>query len=169
NRLDRLRGDGLSTIFYGANWRFVFSGQSYFDLFSAASPLRHTWSLAVEEQFYLVWPLVAFGCLWIGRGRVRYLAGLCLAGIAASMFAMTLLYDAGDPARAYYGTDTRGHVILIGAVLALLLAKWESPRTARGRTGLQLAGLVGAAYIAWALARIGDTDGWMYRGGLGRC
>ena len=56
--LDRIRADSFAALGYVANWRFVFSGQSYFDQFSQPSPLRHMWSLAIEEQFYLVWPLI---------------------------------------------------------------------------------------------------------------
>jgi len=68
SQLDTLRGDGISSLFYFANWHFVLSGQSYFDLFSLPSPMRHLWSLAIEEQFYLVWPLVVLACLRVGRG-----------------------------------------------------------------------------------------------------
>jgi Acyltransferase family len=69
HQLRTLRADGLASVFYFANWHFVLSGQSYFDLFTLPSPMRHLWSLAIEEQFYLLWPLVALGCLWIGRGH----------------------------------------------------------------------------------------------------
>ena len=121
DQLGSLRGDGLATLFYGANWRFVASGQSYFDVFSAASPLRHAWSLAIEEQFYLVWPLIAFACLRLARGRTRLLGAFCIAGAAGSIVLMASLYDPADPSRAYYGTDTRAHALLIGALLAVVL------------------------------------------------
>src|SRR6186713_1060434 len=61
--LGRIRADGLASFGYFANWRFVFSGASYFDNFTAPSPMRHLWSLAVEEQFYLVWPLLTYAVL----------------------------------------------------------------------------------------------------------
>ena len=162
-QLDRLRGDGLATLFYGANWRFIASGQSYFDLFSEASPLRHMWSLAIEEQFYLVWPLITFACLRLARGRHWLLGLVCGAGAGASIATMAALYDPVDPSRAYYGTDGRAHLLLIGAGLALVLARW-SPRGA-ARSGVNALGLAGAlACVAfWGL--VPDSAAWMYRGG----
>ena len=68
DQLGVIRGDGLATLFYGANWRFIASGQTYFALVSLPSPFRHAWSLAIEEQFYLVWPLITLACLRLARG-----------------------------------------------------------------------------------------------------
>ena len=79
--LSTLRGDALSTLAYVANWRFIFSGQSYFVHFGPPSPLLHTWSLAVEEQFYLIWPAVALFVLR-RRGR-RALAVVAAIGMVA--------------------------------------------------------------------------------------
>lgn len=164
HQLDRLRGDGLATLFYGANWRFIESGQSYFDLFTEASPLRHMWSLAIEEQFYLVWPLITFACLRLARGRRWLLGGVCVTGAAASITAMAVFYDPSDPSRAYYGTDSRAHLLLIGAALALILARW-SPQRGAARSSVHAFGLLGGLGCLAAWIWVPDTASWMYRGG----
>ncbi len=162
--LGRLRWDGISGLFYVANWRFVASGQSYFDLFSGASPFRHLWSLAIEEQFYLVWPLVTLGCLTLGRGRLRVLGGVAIGGVVVSTALMALLFDSADPSRAYYGTDTHAHPILVGVLLALVLVDRPavSTRSARALDGLGFVALVGM-FAAFAFAH--DTATSLYRGG----
>ena len=114
------RGDFLATLFYYANWHFVLTDQSYFTQYLSVSPVRHTWSLAIEEQFYIGWPLVVV--LVLRRWGVRVLGSVAGALSVASMAAMWLLFDAAaDPSRAYYGTDARIFQILFGAVLAIVL------------------------------------------------
>jgi peptidoglycan/LPS O-acetylase OafA/YrhL len=164
-RLDGIRSDVLWTLFYGANWHFISSGQSYFDLFSEASPLRHAWSLAIEEQFYLFWPLITFAAMKAGKGRTNVLAGVCVAGIAASSAVMVAVYDSDDPSRAYYGTDSRASQLLIGALLAIALTRW-SPSTRGQRRGVQVVGLAGAAFMLWAFTSTTDTQSWLYYGGF---
>src|SRR5262249_61028934 len=97
-QLGTLRGDGISSLFYFANWHFVLSGQSHFDLFSLPSPMRHLWSLAIEEQFYLVWPLIVLVCLRVGRGSRTVLPGVCVARIAASPLVLAVRYPPAHPA-----------------------------------------------------------------------
>jgi peptidoglycan/LPS O-acetylase OafA/YrhL len=162
--LGQLRGDGLATLFYGANWRFIATGQSYFTLYTTASPFRHMWSLAIEEQFYLVWPLVAFACLWLARGRRWLLATVCVVGALASSLVMAAVYRPSDPSRAYYGTDSRAQLLLVGCLLAIVLARW-SPRRPASRATVSVAGVVGLAYCAWAWFAISDHAAWMYRRG----
>ncbi|HEY1117701.1 MAG TPA: acyltransferase, partial [Acidimicrobiales bacterium] len=113
--LDRFRGDALAAIGYVANWRFVLSDLSYAELFQGESPLQHYWSLAIEEQFYLVLPLIAAVLLRRRRGWIA-LAGLAAVGAVASVGA-TLAIGGGD--RAYYGTDTRMAELLVGVLLAV--------------------------------------------------
>ncbi len=164
DQLRSLRADGLASLFYVANWRFVLSGQSYFALFTLPSPMRHLWSLAIEEQFYLVWPLVVLACLRVGRGSRTVLAGVCVAGIGASIAVMAMLYEPADPSRAYYGTDARAHTILVGALLALLLARRRA-RTRSAGWGLHLPGMVAAAACVWAWVNVTDQGSGMYHGG----
>lgn len=162
--LGRLRWDGLAGLFYVANWRFIASGSSYFDLFTSPSPVRHLWSLAIEEQFYLVWPLVTLGCLRLAKGRLYVLAGVCVVGTAASVWIMDVLWNEGDPSRAYYGTDARAHTILIGCLLALALFVWK-PQTRTARIALQVAGVCGALTMLWSWHAVEDISSTYY--GLG--
>ncbi len=162
--LDRLRGDGLAALAYVANWRFVLTGQSYVDGFLDPSPLRHLWSLGVEEQWYLVWPLIVV----VLAGRIRrrpVLVGVLAAAAGASAVLMAALHHPGtDPSRAYYGTDTRAQALLVGAALAAWRVgrpvAWPRRRTADvgGAVGLAL---LGAAVVAGRV----DAD-WLYRGGF---
>jgi peptidoglycan/LPS O-acetylase OafA/YrhL len=158
------RWDALSSLFYVTNWRFIASGQSYFDVFSTASPVRHLWSLAIEEQFYLVWPIVTLACLRVRRGRTDLLAAVCVAGAVASAVAMAVLYDPASPSRAYYGTDTRVHTILIGALLALVMLR-RQPRRAGARHALQVAGAIALVVILWTWTTVDATSAGYY--GLG--
>ena len=158
-----IRADGLASLFYVANWRFILNQQSYFTLFSAASPFRHMWSLAIEEQFYLVWPLIAVASLRIARGSLRVRGAISIVGAAASALLMASLYQAGDPSRSYYGTDTHAHTILIGAVLALAALRWRPSSTVR--RAIEILGAFALLGVVATMVRFTDTAAAFYRGG----
>jgi peptidoglycan/LPS O-acetylase OafA/YrhL len=155
--LSRLRGDGLAGLFYVFNWRLIVTGQSYFELFSEASPLRHLWSLAIEEQFYLVWPLIVLVCL---RHSWRRLAIVSVAGVAASAVAMAMLFEPADPSRAYFGTDTRVQSLLVGALLAMA----TRVRVPAARVWAYCGALAFAMCTLWWFTG-DDHAAWLYRGG----
>ncbi|MFI5053280.1 MAG: acyltransferase family protein, partial [Acidimicrobiia bacterium] len=164
--LGRIRADTFATLGYVANWRFVFSGQSYFDQFAQPSPLRHMWSLAIEEQFYLIWPLIVCFLLW-WRRSLRVLIGACIAMIVTSAGLMALLYQPGhDPSRVYYGTDTRAQSLLIGAIVGILLFQHGPIRSLYWRTALRVAALVGAGYTLWLFWGMSERTDSLYQGGF---
>ncbi|MCH8850377.1 MAG: acyltransferase [Chloroflexi bacterium] len=164
--LTALRHDAIATIAYVANWRFVFSGESYFQQFVVPSPLRHTWSLAIEEQWYLFWPVLVLALLRWRRGSVATLLGLSLALAAASALLMAWLFDPqGDPSRVYYGTDTRAQSLLVGAALAAWLIRYR-PDFAGKTQLLQAAALACAAFIGWAWIVTPENSQLLYRGGF---
>jgi peptidoglycan/LPS O-acetylase OafA/YrhL len=115
----RTRADALASLGYVNNWHQVLAERSYFESFGRPSLLEHLWSLAVEEQFYLLWPLLlGFGLSRLGRRRT---AIVTLTAAAASGLAMGLLFEPGsDPSRVYFGTDTHASGLLAGALLAFL-------------------------------------------------
>ena len=124
-----LRGDVLAALGYVTNWYLVFGHESYFEAVGRPSLLKHLWSLAVEEQFYLFWPLV----FWLGvsfgatRWRTRRLLFVALAGAAAAALLMANLYRPEvDPSRLYFGTDTRVTGLLVGAALAFVWTPWRA-------------------------------------------
>jgi len=165
---DILRWDILSALGYVANWRFIAAGQGYFQEFLSPSPVKHLWSLAIEEQFYVFWPLIAFGALALARGaRVwgrRIVLALLGAGIVASVVLLALTYDRSDPSTAYYATFTRAHELLIGALAAALVT--GAPRvTGFLRRHAVAVSTLGLAAVIVAAVFISDTDSFYYFGG----
>ncbi|HEV2309915.1 MAG TPA: acyltransferase, partial [Acidimicrobiia bacterium] len=169
NELSQIRADGLATLGYVANWHQIAHGTSYWDLFRAPSPLQHAWSLAIEEQFYLVWPLVVVAVLaW--RRSVRGVLVAALVGAAASFAVMLLLYTPGaDPQRVYLGTDARASSILLGAALAAAgAARWRV-RSRAGRVALEVAAWAGLGWLAWAFTQLDGQSALLVHGGLLLC
>ncbi len=164
--LSRIRGDGLATLFYFANWRSIFAGKSYWDLFSAPSPLEHTWSLAIEEQFYVLWPLISFFVLRRAKGSAKGLLVTSVVLALASAAAMFVLYSADNTSRAYMGTDTRGASILVGAALACVLAGRPPLANVTATRALDLAGFVALAGLGVAWARLDGQSEFLYHGGF---
>ncbi|HEY2213639.1 MAG TPA: acyltransferase, partial [Acidimicrobiales bacterium] len=173
-----LRGDGLASLFYVANWHFIDSGSNYFNQTALTSPLTHMWSLAVEEQFYLVWPLVVLGLFSLTRSR-RLLLVACVVGALASSLEMARLYSVANVNRVYYGTDTRAQSLLVGAALAVGLSLWADRRTAhqesrsnwelRAPSSRLMALLIGLAGVAGSLflwTTVSYNEAFAYRGGF---
>jgi peptidoglycan/LPS O-acetylase OafA/YrhL len=167
DQLSSLRRGLLGAVTFSSNWSQAVAHQSYFSVFGPPPPLQHLWSLAVEEQFYLVWPLVL--AVAVIRLRRRWLrATIAWTGAAASAATMAAVYAPGsDPSFVYYGTDTHASGLLIGAALALT---WPLARvaaaSARAARALDVAGLIGLAAIAWAITHFAGSDAALYPAGL---
>jgi len=164
--VEKIRSDGFATIGYVANWKFIFAGQSYFDQFTQPSPFRHMWSLAIEEQFYLIWPLIVFGILFFTRS-IRALLAAAFAMMIGSALLMAVLYQPGhDPSRVYYGTDTRAQSLLMGAIAGIIVF-WHGPLRSRlALRVLRLLALVGAVYTLWLWSTMSERSNALYRGGF---
>jgi peptidoglycan/LPS O-acetylase OafA/YrhL len=168
DQIGQIRGDALASLFYFANWHFIFDHTSYFEQFGRPSLFTHLWSLSVEEQFYLFWPLVfAAGMKVFGRGRL--LLGV-LAGAIASVVLAWILFDPGhDASRIYYGTDTHAIGLLAGVALALV---W-SPTQLRTHKSfgplvgpiLDAVGVIALGYLVLSFAHVHDYDLALWHGG----
>jgi len=174
SQLPSLRGAVAAAAGYVSNWWLIAHNASYFARFGPPSPLGHLWSLAVEEQFYLIWPWLILAGLMLTRGlddpaRRRWFCRGSLVLAAVSAIAMEVLYHPGyDPTRVYDGTDTRAFALLIGAALAFARPSRLMPPQPN-RTGRQLldrVGVLGLIVIAVLIWRTGQYSAFMYRGGL---
>ncbi|HEX5945165.1 MAG TPA: acyltransferase family protein [Acidimicrobiales bacterium] len=175
------RGDALATLGYVANWHALADEADYWDMFVQPSPFDHMWSLAIEEQFYVVWPLAVLGLVALARRRSwstpGLVAGVATVGAASSFVVLAATYDPLDTSRAYYGTDARVGPTLLGAALAAAsIARGRASLVARGgvdagrrswpEPGQVALGVAALAATGWAVAALDGIGPAYYRGGL---
>jgi peptidoglycan/LPS O-acetylase OafA/YrhL len=166
----QLRNPALATLFYVANWQQIIAGHGYFAQFTAPSPLQHTWSLAIEEQYYLCWPLVLGVMLAARSARPRWprhsVAGATLVLALASLIWMGVAAHLLGPNRAYLGTDTRAWELLLGGAAAMVWPPGE-PVRARRLPAWSVAGVVGLVGVAVGASTASGPPWWIWDGGLG--
>jgi peptidoglycan/LPS O-acetylase OafA/YrhL len=166
------RADAIASLFYVTNWWFIFSDASYFEAIGRPPFLQHLWSLAVEEQFYLLWPaLVLILLRWRGRRAVFYVA--LGAALASTLWMAFLAISNGypqeaDPSRAYFGSDSHIMGLLLGAALAMV---WRPGRlstrlTAGAKAVITAIGILALLGVAYFFLFVGEYSNFLYRGGF---
>ncbi len=163
----RLRDDALASLAYVANFRFIATGDQYGANFASASPFTHFWTLSIEEQFYVVLPVVLLAVIAVSKGSRRWIGGVVCALIVGSVIWSNWLVSSGAPVdRLYFGTDVRFPEILAGVLLALWWTPRRDPLGPGGERAVAWLGAIAliAAVALWATADLNDTI--FYRGGL---
>ena len=166
-----LRADTLAALAYAANWWFIWNGTSYFDTLGRPPLLQHLWSLAIEEQFYLCWPLLLGWALRRGGRRLVAIVSILLAALSTGWMAwLAVRADwpaSGDPSRLYFGTDTHAMGLFVGAAFAMLWRPWRAASTPHwaARLGWNLVGLLSLGLVLGAFLFIEEQAPLMFRGG----
>ncbi|MGE7090921.1 acyltransferase family protein [Lysinibacillus sp. NPDC048646] len=167
--LSNLRGDTVSSIFYTSNWWFIYHELSYFDSFAAPSPLKNLWSLAIEEQFYIIWPVLLTVGLFIFKKQSKLSIFIFISALCSAML-MSILYQPGmDPSRVYYGTDTRSFELLIGCWLALV---WPMKRLTSKKLSIEhvnklnITSFIALGTFILCVIFVDEYQGFLYRGGM---
>lgn len=174
NRIIFTKGckDFLASVLGFNNWWQIFNKVSYFEAVGVTSPFTHCWSLAIETQFYLIYPLILLGIYKLvkSRGEGRAKRGLLFAGVTLllaliSVILMIVLFDPQqDASRVYYGTDTRAFSLLFGALLAILWEYRMVPRRLSASVNMVLGSVSFAVLLVMTIAINGSSNFW-YRGG----
>ncbi len=171
--LFKLKTDLLPALFWFTNWWYIFKQESYFTAVASPSPVLHFWSLSIEEQFYLIWPLILL-ILFRFQASHKTVCRFCLGLSIVSAILMSVLYDpTGDPSRVYYGTDTRAFSLLIGAYLAFRWPVFSKNKhlnptylPLQAQNTVRIAGLISFIALFAMTAFISGTHPFWYYGGL---
>ena len=164
--------DFLASVLGFNNWWQIFNKVSYFEAAGVPSPFTHCWLLAIETQFYLIYPLILLGIYKLAksRGEGQAKRGLLFAGVTLllaliSVILMIVLFDPQqDASRVYYGTDTRAFSLLFGALLAILWEYRMVPRRLSASVNMVLGSVSFAVLLVMTIAINGSSNFW-YRGG----
>lgn len=167
NLLRDIRGTIWTNLLYVYNWWEIGHGQSYFDRFAGESPFTHLWTLGIEGQFYLVWPLILIIFLLVLRRR-SLIAWFTLGLAVLSAILMAVLYDPNNVNRVYYGTDTRGFAILLGAWLALVwpMNNLSNNITRASSWFLDGVGAISTIILLYGYFTLSGQAEFTYRGGM---
>ena len=172
-----LRKSHLDAIFgyiYSSNWWYIFHKLDYFDSFGAQSPFKHLWSLAIEEQFYMIFPLLFLlvngkkkskdGTYKLNKNFLYVVLGLILV----SLIAHILLFDINNISRIYFGTDTRAFSLLVGVVGAILypMERLHSKVTPQQNMIYSILSLVSIAGLITVMIYTSEYNTWLYKGGF---
>lgn len=166
--LERLRDDAIPALLYYSNWWYIFQDLSYFEAMSTPSLLTHFWSLAIEEQFYIIWPLLIAGAFLCHMSKKQMVSLTLLMALLSSLLMALFYSPTTDPSRVYYGTDTRAFSLLIGAALAFI---WPSQKLSKTiptslRRSMDAIGAVCLAAILIMMIVVNQYDSFLYRGGM---
>ena len=167
--IENLKSSTLPAVFFFSNWYYIFSGTPYFS-FSITPPLlNHFWSLAVEAQFYMLWPFLLIALQRFVKKQWLKVALVALGAVLSAVLMAVLYQPGADPSRVYYGTDTRVYSLLLGAALAFALpsrriAGFELKR--KTRIILDVFGLLALAGVLFATYYVTQYDDFLYYGGM---
>lgn len=166
--LDGVKNDGPWAVLYMANWHFIAESGGYWASFTQPSMFDHLWSLAIEEQFYVLWPVVLLAIWSWSRRPQRTLMVVAIVGVIVSFTTMLFLFDGGDPTRVYMGTDTRAASLLVGALVATSPVRRFVRRVVmRADARLEIVILALGAGVLWSWFAVdGTSASALFRGGL---
>ena len=166
--------DAIFGYIYSSNWWYIFHKLDYFDSFGSQSPFKHLWSLAIEEQFYMIFPLLF---LLINRKKKdkdgfyklnRNFLYVILGVILVSLIAHIILFDINNISRIYFGTDTRAFSLLVGVVGAILypMDKLNTKITPQENLVYSVVSLISIAALITIMIYTSEYNTWLYRGGF---
>ncbi|MGE3039228.1 acyltransferase family protein [Staphylococcus aureus] len=162
----QMKRDAIAAIFYVSNWWYISQNVDYFNQF-AIEPLKHLWSLAIEEQFYLLFPLVITFLLHRFKPR-NIIQTLFIVSLISLGLMIVIHFITGDNSRVYFGTDTRLQTLLLGCILAFIWPPFALKKDISRKivVSLDIIGISGFAVLMTLFFIVGDQDQWIYNGGF---
>lgn len=165
--IKNVKQDTFAALFYVSNWWYIFHHVSYFDSFKVM-PLKHLWSLAIEEQFYVFWPILLMILLRIKKLKRHFVLVVFISSLISLLLMILIAEPNVDNSRVYFGTDTRLQTLLLGVLLAYI---WPPFRLKQQiitplKIGIETIGCISIALLIYFMLTVSSNDNWLYFGGI---